>query len=540
MLVFQHISTVFFLSLFVESVKPLVEEKLNRYSRKSCGSCCQQTSGDTHEEPYPEFPVFFALATSQPSVFQFLIEQKRDLLRQVDSWGNSVLHWCVMLSLPQMYEVILTLSQHASNLGNNLSSIRNKQGFTPMTLAAQHGSLEMLQTIIDSQREREWEYGNRSSHLYLLDDELDPLPHETIHQGGVLNIIIENGHSNLLKIPIIHDLLQQKWFYIVQSRFWRYFFAVVFFLISLTVSLVYKPVDQAALLPLPTILACLAKQVAHENVSFVGQYCPIPLGTDIPSIYEVSTSFVFMGVVYKSFIEFRELTFDGPIKHFSTHGPELMENILSFMFCLCMWTSYFCYNYELQYAPPFEALASLCAYGYTMYLLIGVKATGPYIMIVFKIIGRDITRFMIIFTFLLFAFAQAFYALFEERGWGNLLKYGGKMFEAMRGELNWEDYVHGDRAWPINYLALVFILTFFILVTTGFFNVLMAAMNQTYEETERNIDSEWRLWRGKMILSFMAGMKQQDIERHSYWSTRHDGKRVWRVITDNTKYANSA
>lgn len=93
-----------------------------------------------------------AACTNQPDVVQLLMENSQTDVTIQDSLGNTVLHALVTVAenseaqnvfIIRMYDTILRTCKNKS-----LESIENKEGLTPMQLAAKTGKTEVRTFVI--------------------------------------------------------------------------------------------------------------------------------------------------------------------------------------------------------------------------------------------------------------------------------------------------------------------------------------------------------------------------------------------------------
>ncbi|XP_077336386.1 transient receptor potential cation channel subfamily V member 3-like isoform X2 [Lithobates pipiens] len=150
---------------------------------------------------FGETPLALAACTNQPEIVELLMNDSQTNVSMQDSLGNTVLHALVTASegseahntfIINMYDKIIRKCKNKS-----LEDIRNKNGLSPMQLAATTGKLEILKYILNreikekenrmlSKRFTDWAYGPVSSHLYDLRDV------DTCSENSVLEIVVYN------------------------------------------------------------------------------------------------------------------------------------------------------------------------------------------------------------------------------------------------------------------------------------------------------------------------------------------------------------
>ncbi|GFV98698.1 transient receptor potential cation channel subfamily V member 5 [Trichonephila clavipes] len=116
--------------------------------------------------------------------------------------------------------------------------IKNRQGLTPLTLAAKLAMKDIYFHILKLQREIYWELGNITCAAYPLDD-VDTIDSNTgeINKLSVLNLVVYGekiDHLDMLS-GLLADLLNAKWNKFVKFRFFRQFATFfVYFVVSLS------------------------------------------------------------------------------------------------------------------------------------------------------------------------------------------------------------------------------------------------------------------------------------------------------------------
>ncbi|XP_030648790.1 transient receptor potential cation channel subfamily V member 1-like [Chanos chanos] len=188
---------------------------------------------------FGELPLSLAACTNQEKVVDFLIENKADAGQQ-DSYGNTVLHALVVLAddSPENTEFVVRMYDHilikTAELHPKirLEDIKNKQGLTPIKLAANTGKLGLFEHMLRrepqdeksihlSRKFTEWSYGPVYSSLY------DLASLDTYEKNSVLEIIVYGSkipnRQEMLQVEPLNRLLEDKW-----ERFARHLFLISF------------------------------------------------------------------------------------------------------------------------------------------------------------------------------------------------------------------------------------------------------------------------------------------------------------------------
>ncbi|XP_026544299.1 transient receptor potential cation channel subfamily V member 3 [Notechis scutatus] len=203
---------------------------------------------------FGETPLALAACTNQPDIVQLLMENSKTDIMSQDARGNNILHALVTVAedfktqndfVRRMYDAILLKSR-----SRDLETMKNKDGLTPLQLAAKTGKLEILKYILSreikekpirslSRKFTDWAYGPVQSSLYDL-TELDTTSENSLLDIIVYNANIGNRHEMLALEPL-HSLLRMKW-----KRFARHLFFLsccLYFIYNLILTLIsyYRP-----------------------------------------------------------------------------------------------------------------------------------------------------------------------------------------------------------------------------------------------------------------------------------------------------------
>ncbi|XP_015423097.1 PREDICTED: transient receptor potential cation channel subfamily V member 2 [Myotis davidii] len=208
----------------LQCVRLLVENGADVHAR-ACGRFFQRKSQGTCFY-FGELPLSLAACTNQWDVVAYLLENqhKPANLDEADSLGNTVLHALVMIAdnsaensalVTHMYDRLL----HAGASlypSLRLEDIPNRQGLTPLKLAAQEGKMEIFRHILQreisgehqclSRKFTEWCYGPVQVSLY------DMASVDSCEENSVLEII--TFHCRSPRFPRL-SFLPQLW------CFWR-------------------------------------------------------------------------------------------------------------------------------------------------------------------------------------------------------------------------------------------------------------------------------------------------------------------------------
>ena len=469
---------------------------------------------------FGEYPLFFACSTNQKTLVEYMVE-KGARLDDVDSNGNNMLHLCVHHSLEEMYTFVFDLWKK-KNVGSNelpLDKRVNSNGLTPFCYAASTSNAKMLSFLMESTMYMQWSYGHISCQLYEL-DELDPLPDKNSKTKGALEIILENSDLELLSLQRVSDLLAAKWERCAARPFFRRFLFTTFFLLIFACAVILQT-DRTS-------------QCIVDNKLLIGEdynKCYADNFTTIcfRQFCEVLT---LLGVLHKGLRELNELRVSG-WAYFNGQGAAFLENVVSLSFCIFVFLAACLKFFQSEYAEIPLAIGSLCAWIYMLFFLLGFRMTGPFIVMMYKMLMVDVSRFSVLVMVFFFGFTQSLYVVFDDDGITAFLSRLKALFLAMLGDFDFEEYA--TSRFPLVTVSLLVI--FVILVPIMLLNILVAMMGDTYGSITEEADKQWMLERARIMSSIQSEMAlaEMHLPEFRYW-TDIDNKRWLQVISANEKH----
>eukprot|EP00667_Euglena_gracilis_P003486 EG_transcript_3491 len=439
---------------------------------------------------YGETPLTFAICLNYTGMVDFLLSHGADLA-VVDSHGNSVFHLCVWHNLVEMHEHLLRLwnPKHGDP-----DKLLNKRRLSPLTLAAEKGNQESLEFLLDrkgTQQEYTLSSLGLAQYLYPL-DELDYIDEA---EGGprptALELLVDRGHAELLRLPSVHALLAHKWERWLHRVFKRELWMAVLSAACFTTAVV---LDDAGA-PLPVTVA---------------QGCGLV---------------VIVGQVYKLWQAVWRVATLGPRRFLKS--TSLLGNITSLTFAgsvaalLAMHTL----EYDRSMEEPLLTVAGLACWLHLLFYLRAIRLTGPFIIMISEMLMRDLSRFFSIYCIFSVGFSTAFAILCGPPGPAGLLKRLELSIMMMVGSYNAIDDLCtvGPRATAAHVATVANAL----LVSVLLINLLIAMMGQTYERISSMADSQYLLQWARMMSSLQGEMNESEFVQ--YWDI-HNGKRYIRQL----------
>ncbi|XP_046531974.1 transient receptor potential cation channel subfamily V member 3 isoform X5 [Equus quagga] len=447
------------------------------------------------EEAYEgETPLALAACTNQPEIVQLLMENEQTDITSQDSQGNNILHALVTVAedfktqndfVKRMYDMILLRS------GNwELETTRNKDGLTPLQLAAKLGKAEILKYILSreirekplrslSRKFTDWAYGPVSSSLYDLTN-VDTTTDNSVLEIIVYNTTIDNRHEMLTLEPL-HTLLHMKWKKFAKYMFFLSFCFYFFYNITLTLVSYYRPREEEAL---PHPLALTHKmgwlQLLGRMFVLIWAMCI--------SVKEGIAIFLLRPSDLQSILS------------------DAWFHFVFFVQAVLVILSVFLYLFAYKEYLACLVLAMALGWANMLYYTRGFQSMGMYSVMIQKVILHDVLKFLFVYIVFLLGFGVALASLIEKcsKDNKNCSSYGSfsdAVLELFKltiglGDLN----IQQNSKYPILFLFLL--ITYVILTFVLLLNMLIALMGETVENISKESERIWRLQRARTILEF--------------------------------------
>jgi len=237
-----------------------------------------------------------------------------------------------------------------------------------------------------------------------------------------------------------------------------------------------------------------------------------------------------------------------PLTYFNQSGAAFLENSLSFSFLLCIPIAIICELADsYRTSQFFISVAGLFVWGYTLSLLLGFQKTGPFVIMVYKMIVSDVFRFLVIYLVILMGYTCAMYAVAPSPEWGadeyNTVFYGHavRLMISMLGGIDFDANAASADSTYTPWVSLLY-TTYIIVITILLLNMLIAMMGDTFNTVKEQSREEWHLCYAQIIFSieselgddyFHRGEGKYDFE--PYWTTIN-GKRFLQVQETNANW----
>ncbi|XP_028323305.1 transient receptor potential cation channel subfamily V member 1 [Gouania willdenowi] len=470
---------------------------------KACGRFFQPHDGPNFY--FGELPLSLAACTNQPDMVEFLManEYMPTDAKMTDSHGNTVLHALVVVAdnstentefIINMYDLILKINARL-HPKVNLEDIQNKNGLTPLKMAAKNGKIGIFSHILQrefqesnnkhlSRKFTEWVYGPVHCALYDMDS-LDSSGGNSVLDILVYGSEIPNRHEMLEKEPLSH-LLEEKW---------RRFAGRMFF-INFLVYMVYLTVF--------TLVAYNKKRKVP----------PFPLEQDVMGyLYLAGQLLILVSNCYFFVLGIIDMKRKRPkLKTLLIDG---YYEILFFVQGLLFLISTGLYLCGRQEYLGFLVVCLALSWVNLLYFSRGDQHMGVYSVMIQRMILSDILRFLFVYIVFLFGFSAAVVTLLiEPPKQTRLFAPVGPGEECLKPSFRNISYTTlqlfkftigmGDMEFTQDYqykeVFYMLLIGYIVLTYILLLNMLIALMNRTVEKITMESASIWKLQRAVTIL----------------------------------------
>jgi len=185
----------------------------------------------------------------------------------------------------------------------------------------------------------------------------------------------------------------------------------------------------------------------------------------------------------------------------------------------------------------FVAVAIMAGWTYLFVLLLGWKLTGPFVVMIFRMLQYDVARFIIIYVNILIGMAAAFYAFEGNDNYDGPTLFGNRierLFLVMLGNIDFEEFNSDLRA---KWFGSILLVLYIILVTILLLNLLIAMMANTYNQIDSRSNQEWLLAYAQIITEIEREMGRRALlgDNIKYW-INHKGARYMLCQEEDPQY----
>ncbi|CAD5218107.1 unnamed protein product [Bursaphelenchus okinawaensis] len=380
---------------------------------------------------FGEYPLAFAASTGQQDCYRILRACKADPNSQ-DTNGNTVLHMTVIHENLDMFRL-------AHTTGAKLQ-VLNKQKLTPLTLAAKLAKKRMFEQILQLESSVVWNYGDAASTAFPL-AKIDTINQETgeLNEDSALSLIVygdSKEHLDLLD-GLLEDVLESKWKAFGRRRWIESLIAFTIYYIFYFIAFMSRPFDDNRDLSpdnttLPAVVdeTGLLVRITNKFANFFSQWADNTwMSKDSCHLWQyraygiegyvrmVCEFMVAIMVLAQLFLEIRDVRNIGRKRWWQVlkSFPAKILYKISLLFTLFVIPLRFMCGIDPNFLVldnSFSLLAVLMTTVHFLFYCRAVKFVGPFVLMVYTIITRDMIRFFLIYFIFLLGFSQGFYVIF--------------------------------------------------------------------------------------------------------------------------------
>ncbi|XP_050407567.1 transient receptor potential cation channel subfamily V member 6 [Patella vulgata] len=443
---------------------------------------------------YGEYPLSFAACFQHTDIYDYLIEHGADPYNK-DDFGNTVLHMAVIHNQSKIY-------RHAVKNFQNAVESKNKAGLTPLTLASKLGRPEIFQEMLEISSTQKWKFGNIICSQYPLDalDSIGPKG-ETDWESALMTILDgeTDEHAEMLEGPVMSQLLREKWKTYAKTRFWWRMGISVTHLLTITVAVYTRP--------------------NHGNLLNFSELTNV--------IRVIAECFMCLGCVFNLVMEEAKVVKELGLRFYFRNCKYAPDNTIYTLSCVLILI---CIPLRFTRSVDAEEILLIIAVpGAFCILLFFARAlaiTGPFVVMVYKMLTRDMFRFAIVYFFFCIGFGLGLSLLFrdiEDQSINPTNFTDNKEFAIERfstwnetiltliqmsfGEFQYETF---NEARSPEITKLIF-TAFITLVPILLLNMLIAMMGNTYHNIRVKAEKEWRKQRAKIIIVLESSIRRRQL-----------------------------
>ncbi|CAD5218123.1 unnamed protein product [Bursaphelenchus okinawaensis] len=517
---------------------------------------------------FGEYPLAFAACTNQIDCYRILRAHKADPNSR-DTNGNTVLHMTVIHENLDMFRLVY-------ETGGKLQTM-NKQNLTPLTLAAKLAKKTMFEQILQLESNVIWQYGDAASTAFPL-AKIDTINQETgeLNEDSALSLVVygdSKEHLDLLD-GLLEDLLQAKW-QAYAKKSWQkslsafaiyylfYFLAFMSRPFSLNTSVTadfwitdtgvdnrshstlihmneyYQEYEQEQHNPISMFFY---QHWAHKPSCFLFMYSKQGFQGYVRAVCEITVVLMVFIQIILELVEIRSVGKKRYWQVLKAFPAKIMYKI-SLIITMCVVPVRFSCGLETKYNIMLVAentlmlVAVLMTTVHFLFYCRAVKFVGPFVLMVYTIITRDMFRFFVIYFIFLMGFSQGFYLIFltcersyrthliteENRTFIEAAKMAEdknimsipiesmlRLFITTIGEFTvFYRELNACMATNMASLGKALFFIFEMFVSLMQFNLLIAMMTRTYELIYRT-QKEWKRQWAQVILMLELSLKPND------------------------------
>ncbi|XP_077311263.1 transient receptor potential cation channel subfamily V member 6-like [Lithobates pipiens] len=431
---------------------------------------------------FGEHILTFAACVGDAEIVKLLLDNGADLRAQ-DCWGNTVLHILVLQPnanlLCQMFDFLL--SQDCKPHEKRLNEITNKQGLTPLKLAAVEGNVVMFQHLIQKKRKTQWTFGPVTTVMYDM-SEID-----TWEGQSILELIASSKKSQankILNISPIKELLLKKWQKTGRPYIWILAIIYLIYMICVSLCCANRPIKRREdnnTNPMDITLfvqKTLQESYINSNdyLRLVGEIISV-IGACIILMTEISQAMKY-GV--RCFIG--HIIWKDPF-----HLMRISFSCMIFLVLILRLTST-----DGEVVPMSVAL--VLGWCYLMYFARGFQMMGPFTIIIQKIGSTDVLKFILRMAVVVIGYSVALYIVFvpvDQTALGAFYPFATSLESTYQLFMN---ILNGPANYAVDLPQMYILLygSFCVIAFLLMFNLLIAMMGATHAAMVKEKEELWK------------------------------------------------
>ncbi|CAD5208241.1 unnamed protein product [Bursaphelenchus xylophilus] len=522
---------------------------------------------------FGEYPLSFAACINNFDCFKLLRAKRADPNKQ-DTNGNTVLHMTV---IHENIDMFLLAYEGGAKL-----QVLNKQNLTPLTLSAFLAKKTMFDHLLKIESQILWERGGAVSVSYPLAkiDSIDP-DTGALNDYSVLSLAVYGTSSDHLDLldGLLEDILKAKWksfgltkwtqSLLLFTVYWSFFVAAF---LTRPISWTTAVISNFKLLP-DMQESNITDSQYNQSFATSAQCHLIHYSTQGQQGYArmILELLTITLAVYQIAVQVKYIRAEGWMKWWKimrAFPAKILFFTSLFLVILIIPIRFLCFVHEVFLtADNVISVVSvvLCTVHY-LYYCRAIKFIGPFVLMIYTIIMRDLIRFFLIYFVFLLGFSQAFYIVFlagerinnriyahQVEQWNrahgndtddypvkhqnimsNPIESFLRLFICTIGEFTtFYKELNANPVFEMAVLGKILFLIFELVVSLMQFNLLIAMMSRTYELIFRTQKEYKRQWAQVILLlemSITAEERRNHLLRYSRPIGTDKRKRAFVVI----------
>ncbi|CAJ0938885.1 unnamed protein product, partial [Mesorhabditis belari] len=393
---------------------------------------------------FGEYPLHFAACMNQPECYRLLLVKKANPNAQ-DTNGNTVLHMCVIHENMDMLRL-------AVQTGASLR-ITNKQGLTPLTLAAKLAKKKIFIELLDLESDVVWAYGEASQTAYPLAD-IDTINEKNgeMNEQSALSLVVYGETAEHLELldGLLENILQAKWDAYAKTSWYRSLASFSFYYICFFMAYMNRPFSYTTQISTNGMVNQHGEPLKFSDMKYKIDYNRTLVSTDDLTrlnYYQYTNLHYDELKARCHLINYAELPLTQGWIRLGAEVLVLVQVIIQIAMDVLdirrigrkkWWNVMVAFPAKLIWKMTFFGiffivpLRAACHLSMTfvildnvistilvpmttihfLYYSRAVKFVGPFVLMIYTIIASDLSRFIAIYLIFLIGFSQSFYLIF--------------------------------------------------------------------------------------------------------------------------------